>query len=164
MKSELLSTFDVLAPHCEVSASLCEAAGQGSLDVPLDLRTICTRAGLPQARAADVERSLIAGQMKGLFTQSTPLTWQVRDRALAAQLAPLLQGARLYRARATTHARDHLLHTKQHIVTDETLETHDPEMYSASARSDEQVNLTPRNLMNPRRAVAAAVEARRRTV
>lgn len=164
MKSELLSTFDVLAPHCEVSASLCEAAGQGSLDVPLDLRTICTRAGLPQARAADVERSLIAGQIKGLFTQSTPLTWQVRDRALAAQLAPLLQGARLYRARATTHARDHLLHTKQHIVTDETLETHDPEMYSASARSDELVNLTPRNLMNPRRAVAAAVEARRRTV
>lgn len=99
MKGELLSAFDALAPHCEVSAALCEAAGQGSFIVPLDLHSICTRVGLPQARAADVERSLIAGQVYGLFEQSTPLTWQVSDRALAAQLAPLLQGARLYRTR-----------------------------------------------------------------
>jgi len=99
MKGELLSAFDALAPHCEVSASLCEAAGQGSFNVPLDLHSICTRVGLPQARAADVERSLIAGQAYGLFAQSTPLTWQVRDRALAAQLASLLQGAQLYRTR-----------------------------------------------------------------
>lgn len=99
MKGELLSAFDALAPHCEVSAALCEAAGQGSFSASLGLHSICTRVGLPQARAADVERSLIAGQVYGLFAQSTPLTWQVRDRALAAQLAPLLQGARLYRTR-----------------------------------------------------------------
>ncbi|HCF6874134.1 TPA: hypothetical protein NII69_000433 [Pseudomonas aeruginosa] len=99
MKGELLSAFDALAPHCEVSAALCEAAGQGSFSAPLGLHSICTRVGLPQARAADVERSLIAGQVYGLFEQSTPLTWQVRDRVLAAQLAPLLQGARLYRTR-----------------------------------------------------------------
>ncbi|WP_177330903.1 phospholipase D-like domain-containing protein [Pseudomonas sp. AAC] len=94
-----MSAFDALAPHCEVSASLCEAAGQGSFNVPLDLHSICTRAGLPQARVADVERSLIAGQACGVFVQSTPLTWQVRDCAFAAQLAPLLLGARLYRTR-----------------------------------------------------------------
>lgn len=32
----------------------CEAAGQGALDVPLDVHSICTRVGLPQARAAAV--------------------------------------------------------------------------------------------------------------
>ena len=99
MQGELLSAFDALSPYCEVSASLCDAAGQGSFNVPLDLHSICTRAGLPQARVADVERSLIAGQAYGLFAQSTPLTWQVSDRTLAAQLAPLLLGARLYSAR-----------------------------------------------------------------
>lgn len=99
MRAELLSIFDALVPHCEVSASLCDAAGQGALDVPLDVHSICTRVGLPQARAADVERALMAGQSSGLFLQATPLRWHACDRALAVQLAPLLQGARLYRTR-----------------------------------------------------------------
>jgi phosphatidylserine/phosphatidylglycerophosphate/cardiolipin synthase-like enzyme len=99
MNAELSGAFDALAPHCEVSAALCEAAGRGILDMPLDVHSICTRIGLPQARAADVERTLAAGKSCGLVTQATPLTWRVRNRTLAGQLAPLLQGARLYRTR-----------------------------------------------------------------
>lgn len=99
MRTELLSAFDTLAPYCEVSATLCEEAGRGSLDVPTDLHSLCTRLRLPQARAADVERALSAGQACRLFEKTTYLTWRVRDRALAGELAPLLQGARLYRAR-----------------------------------------------------------------
>jgi hypothetical protein len=99
MNAELSGAFDALAPHCEVSAPLCEAAGRGILDLPLDVHSICTRIGLPQARAADVERTLAAGQSCGLVAQATPLTWQVGNRKLAGQLAPLLQGARLYRTR-----------------------------------------------------------------
>ena len=99
MNAELSGAFDALAPHCEVSAALCEAAGRGILDLPLDVHSICTRIGLPQARAADVERTLAAGKSCGLVTQATPLTWRVRNRTLAGQLAPLLQGARLYRTR-----------------------------------------------------------------
>ncbi|HHQ6629738.1 TPA: Shedu immune nuclease family protein [Serratia fonticola] len=105
MKSELLNAFDALVPYCEVSAALCEAASKGSLDIPLDLHSICTRVGLPQARAADIERSLIAGQVHGMFMQSTPLTWSINDSTLATRLAPLLLGVRLYRSRAK-HSRD----------------------------------------------------------
>ncbi len=99
MRAELLNAFDALARHCEVSAVLCEEAGRGSLDVPTPLHSICTRLGLARARAADVERSLAAGQICGVFEKTTPLTWCTRDRALAEELAPWLQGARLYRTR-----------------------------------------------------------------
>lgn len=99
MRTELLNAFDMLAPHCEVSAALCEEAARGSLDVPTAVHSICTQLGLPQARAADLERSLAAGQTCGLFEKITLLTWRVRNRALAQELAPVLQGAKLYRTR-----------------------------------------------------------------
>lgn len=99
MKADLLSAFDALAPHAEVSAALCEAAGRGILDVALDLHSICTRVGLPQARAADVERAMGAGGVCGVFAQMTPLTWRAPDSVFAGQLAPLLRGAQLYRTR-----------------------------------------------------------------
>jgi phosphatidylserine/phosphatidylglycerophosphate/cardiolipin synthase-like enzyme len=99
MRTELLNAFDMLVPHCEVSAALCEEAARGSLDVPTAVHSICTRLGLPQARAADLERSLAAGQTCGLFENITLLTWRVRNRALAQELAPFLQGAKLYRTR-----------------------------------------------------------------
>lgn len=111
MKSELLSAFDALVPYCVVSAALCDAAGKDLFIGPLDLHSICTRAGLPQARVSDVERSLIAGQVFGLFAQLTPLTWEVCNAPLAAQLAPLLEGARLYRTR-TLHNRG----ARQHLI------------------------------------------------
>lgn len=99
MSTELLNAFDMLAPHCEVSAALCEEASRGGLNEPMDLHSLCTRLGLPQARAADVERALSAGQACQLFEKTTQLTWRARDGTVAAALAPLLQGARLYRAR-----------------------------------------------------------------
>lgn len=63
------------------------------------VHSICTRLGLPQARAADLEGCLAAGQTCGLFEKITLLTWRVRKRALAQELTPLLQGAKLYRTR-----------------------------------------------------------------
>ena len=99
MQPDLLHAFEILAAHCEVSALLCDAAAGGTLDVPLDIHSTCSCIGLPQARAADVERSLRAGQASGLFSQPTPLTWRAINKSLAQQLAPLLHGARLYRSR-----------------------------------------------------------------
>lgn len=99
MRPELLSAFEMLAPHCEVSAALCSETGRGGMDVPTSVHAVCTRLGLPQARAADVERSLIAGRSCGVFDQTSHLTWQARDKALAQELAPLLLGAQLYRTR-----------------------------------------------------------------
>jgi phosphatidylserine/phosphatidylglycerophosphate/cardiolipin synthase-like enzyme len=99
MSSSLLQAFDALALHAEVSAPLCAAAAQGRMDLPSDVHTICTRAGLPRARAGDIERALTVGLQFGLFGQVGPLSWNSRDNALASQLAPLLDGVRLYRAR-----------------------------------------------------------------
>ncbi|MDM9561782.1 phospholipase D-like domain-containing protein [Bordetella petrii] len=99
MSYSVLHAFDVLAPHAEVSAPLCVAAAQGRLDLPSDVHTICTRAGLPRARAGDIERALSVGRQLGLFGQIGPLSWHSCDNTLASQLAPLLEGARLYRTR-----------------------------------------------------------------
>lgn len=99
MSSKLLKAFDALAPHAEVSALLCAAAGQHRLDLPSDVHKICTRVGLPRARAGDIERALMVGLQLGLFGQVGPLSWHSCDNALAAELAPLLEGARLYRTR-----------------------------------------------------------------
>lgn len=63
------------------------------------MHTICTRAGLPRARAGDIERALAVGLQLGIFVQVGPLSWRSCDNALARQLAPLLDGARLYRER-----------------------------------------------------------------
>ena len=99
MKTDLLAAFDALAPLCEVGAPLCEMASVDALDMPLELRAICTRIGLPHARAGDVERALIAGQAVGIFSKATELTWRVHEKSLASQIAPLLRGAYLYRSR-----------------------------------------------------------------
>lgn len=99
MRPDLLKAFDALASHCDVSAPLCDAAAQGMMDAPLDVHSICSRIGLPQARAADLERALNEGQATGLFAQATPLRWHALDRERAKQLAPMLDGARLYRNR-----------------------------------------------------------------
>lgn len=99
MTPELLAAFDALAPECEVSAPLCAAAGRGQLDLPFDIRAICTLSGLPGARAANVERTLAAGQRIGLFVQAGPSSWRTKDYELARRLTPLLEGARLYRTR-----------------------------------------------------------------
>lgn len=99
MRSSLLRAFDALAPHAEVSAPLCMAAAGGRLDLPSDVHTICTLAGLPRARAGDIERTLSIGRQLGLFGQIGPLSWRSCNSTLASQLAPLLEGARLYRTR-----------------------------------------------------------------
>ena len=79
MNSSLLHAFDALAPHAEVSAALCATAAQGRLDLPSDVHTICTRAGLPRARAGDIERVLSVGRQLGLFGQVGPLSWRSCD-------------------------------------------------------------------------------------
>lgn len=99
MQVELLNVFDMLAPYCEVSARLCEEAGLGALDNPIELHALCTLLDLPLARSADLERALIAGQSCGLFEKATFLTWKVKKRALAQEVAPLLMGTKLYCSR-----------------------------------------------------------------
>jgi hypothetical protein len=97
MISTLLRAFDALAPNFEVSAPLCSAAAKGHLELPLDVHTICTRASLPRARSGDVERTLAIGSQFGLFERVGSVSWRSGEKKLADQLAPLLEGARLYR-------------------------------------------------------------------
>lgn len=99
MNSDLLKAFDALACHAEVSAPLCEAAAGGRLALAADIHTLCTRVGLPRARAGDLERAMFVGLHFGLFEQAGPTSWRSLDNSLAAKLAPLLEGVRLYRGR-----------------------------------------------------------------
>lgn len=99
MNSKVIFAFDALAPLCEVSAPLCLAARDGFLESAQDLHTVCTRIGLPQARAGDVERALVAGEGPGLFVRTSPLRWRALDLESISQVAPLLQGAQLYKSR-----------------------------------------------------------------
>lgn len=99
MKDDLLNAFDILAPLFEVTAPLCEAAGDGAFDIPRELRAICLQLGLPQARAGDVERALVVGESVGVFSRETELMWKVREKSLSLRLAPLLRGVYLYRTR-----------------------------------------------------------------
>lgn len=98
-RPEVLRAFQALAPSAEVSAPLCDAAGQGSLATPTDLRAICTCIGLPQASAADVEKALHSGQAVGIFSRRSALTWQCVDDALARNVSPMLEGVHLYRSK-----------------------------------------------------------------
>lgn len=163
MKPELLHAFDLLTPHCDVSAALCEAAGDGAIDMPLDVHSICTRVGLPQARAADVERTLIIGQTCNLFTQSTPHKWQVSDRELALQLAPFLHGARLYRLRVNDHADGQPPPDTQHAVPKRLLTTYISE-HTASENFNDS-DLTPEfDRIDRSQRPRDAAEFRRRAV
>jgi len=99
MRAELTIAFDALAPLCDVAAPLCEVATAGRLGIALELRSICTRVGLPQARAADVARALVTGELVGGFSKVSELTWRVHNQSLAGELAPLLRGAHMYRSR-----------------------------------------------------------------
>lgn len=164
MNAELLSAFDALASHCDVSAALCEAAGQGELDMPLDLHAICTRIGLPQARAGDLERSLISGKAYGLFVQSTPLTWQVSDSTLALKLAPFLHGARLYRLWASKQTPGRISNPTPRVVASEVLVTSDSQPCKASDNPDVLGSSPSLSRWTSPRSTADAIEIRRRTV
>lgn len=67
--------------------------------MPTHVHSTCTRAGLPLARAGEIERALVVGHNQGPFGKVGPLSWRACDSALASQLALLLEGARLYRIR-----------------------------------------------------------------
>lgn len=90
--------FQALAPCAEVGAPICRAAASNIYDSITELRRICTRAGLPQAKASEVERLLIVGESVGLFERMSPLSWRTRSHNLAVELAPLLTGVQLYKS------------------------------------------------------------------
>ncbi len=90
--------FQALAYRAEVGAPICRAAAGNAYDSVTELRRICTLAGLPHAKAAEVESLLIIGESVGLFEQMSPLNWLTKDHNLAAKLAPLLTGVQLYKS------------------------------------------------------------------
>lgn len=164
MKAELLHAFDVLMPHCDVSAALCDAAGQGALDAPLDVHSICTRIGLPQARAVAVERTLIRGLTCNLFTQSTPHKWQVGNRALALELAPFLHGARLYRIHVSKSAGQQFQPRMQHEVLTDVVAPSYSDIDTESENTNELDLPLTRNSIGQSQHLMDAAEVRRRTV
>jgi len=90
--------FKALAPFAEVGAPICRASASNSYDTATELKQICTRAGLPQAKGSEVERSLIVGESVGLFERMSQLNWRTRNHNLAVKLAPLLTGVQLYKS------------------------------------------------------------------
>ena len=88
--------FQALAPCAEVGAPICQAAADNAYDSATELRDICNRAGLSQAKASKVERLLIVSESIGLFERISPLYWRTRNHKLARELSPLLTGVQLY--------------------------------------------------------------------
>jgi len=90
--------FQALAPWAEVGAPICRAAASNAYDSATELRVVCTRAGLSQAKAFEVERLLIIGESVGLFERKSPLSWRTSKHSLTVELAPLLTGVQLYKS------------------------------------------------------------------
>jgi hypothetical protein len=88
--------FKALAPYADVGGPICRAAADNVYNLGTELGNVCTRAGLSQAKVADVERLLIVGESVGLFERMTPLSWRTRNHNMAVDLAPLLTGVQLY--------------------------------------------------------------------
>ncbi len=90
--------FQALAPWAEVGAPVCRAAASNAYDSATELRLVCTRAGLSQAKASEVERLLIVAESVGLFERMSPLNFRTRNHNLAVELAPMLTGVQLYKS------------------------------------------------------------------
>lgn len=95
---EVRKLFIALANSCDVGAAICYAVGTGKFNSTLNLGNICTRSGLPQSRAADVEAFLNEATSRGLFARHTESSWAPLKPDLHTSLAPLLAGAALYRS------------------------------------------------------------------
>jgi phosphatidylserine/phosphatidylglycerophosphate/cardiolipin synthase-like enzyme len=93
---EVERAFLALALTPEIGAAICAAVADGSIAYAIDVRRMCTSAGLSGARAGEVARFLEAASEQGLFRRVTALTWAPENMALHAQLAPLLIGANIY--------------------------------------------------------------------
>ena len=89
--------FQALAPWAEAGAPVCRAAASNAYDSATELRLVCTRAGLSQAKASEVERLLVIGESVGLFERMSPLCWRTSKHSLSVELAPLLTGVQLYK-------------------------------------------------------------------
>lgn len=97
LSSDVLTAFRALAPLAEVGAPVCYAAANNAFDSSTDLMNVCTRSGLPQAKAGEVERMLLVGKEIGLFERTSQLRWHTINSSLAKKLAPLLTGVQLYK-------------------------------------------------------------------
>jgi hypothetical protein len=97
LSRDVLTAFRALAPLSEVGAPVCYAAVNKAFDSSTDLMKVCTRSGLPQAKAADVEHMLVVGETIGLFERTSQLCWRTINISLAKELAPLLTGVQLYK-------------------------------------------------------------------
>lgn len=97
-RPEIIAAFRGLAQVSEVAGPLCAAAARGEFAMPTELRAMCTCIGFPQSKAGEVERALLAGVLAGVFVRVSELTWRVAAPSLAGELAPLLDGAQLYRS------------------------------------------------------------------
>ena len=94
--AEVKKLFIALAKSCDVGAAICHAISVGKFSTTLKLASICTRSGLPQSRAADVEIFLNEASTRGLFAHQTESSWAPLRPDLHALLAPLFAGAALY--------------------------------------------------------------------
>lgn len=97
LSRDVLTAFRALAPLAEVGAPVCYAAANNAFDSSTDLMKVCTRSGLPQAKAAEVEHMLLVGETIGVFERTSQLRWRIINSSLAKELAPLLTGVQLYK-------------------------------------------------------------------
>lgn len=94
---DLRSTFVALAPQCDLAAALLSAVAGRKVSGPMEVRKICSCAGISQARVSDVQQLLCRLVGHGLFARRSELTWEPIQTALHEELAPMLRGAALYR-------------------------------------------------------------------
>lgn len=94
---DVREAFKLLAPHCDVAGAVCTAVADGRLVGFTDVRSICTSAGVAQARSAEMEAFLVVAGRLWLFERHSS-DWRPSRQEMHARLAPLLVGAALYRA------------------------------------------------------------------
>lgn len=90
--------FSVLAEHCSVGALVCKAVADGRILGTVEVRRLCTIAGIAQARGAEVEAFLEAAQTLGYVGKKTLLTWDISNKQAVAELAPQLRAIHIYRS------------------------------------------------------------------
>lgn len=98
LRQQVLDCLGILSAHSGVGGAVCTAVADGKLTGVADVRNICTRSGIAQARSGETLEFLKAAGAVGLFEKLSELNWRVADPALVIELAPMLQAIHVYRS------------------------------------------------------------------
>lgn len=86
-----------LAEHCSVGAAICDAAARGHLQGVLDVRRLCSLAGIAQVRVPEVTEFLEVASEHRLVERVSEISWRLLNMPTLTALAPMLLAINIYR-------------------------------------------------------------------